>query len=117
MINHYELTIVLRPDLTAQEVDALASRTVDVAKQQGVTLVKQENWGLRKLAYPINKAQKGHYVFFGFSGNAGSLAEVERLLGLDEAVMRQLTIKVDAISPEPSAPIRQDDEREFDLAI
>jgi small subunit ribosomal protein S6 len=115
-MQHYELTFVLRPDLNPQEVESLTKEMADIAVAQGAKIIKQENWGLRKLAYPINKATKAHYVFFGLAADVPALRELERNLSINENVIRQLTIKVDAISKEPSAPIRTDDERELELA-
>jgi small subunit ribosomal protein S6 len=115
-MQHYELTFVLRPDLNSQEVEAITKEMADIATREGAKIIKQENWGLRKLAYPINKATKAYYVFFGLASEVPALRELERNLKNNENVIRQLTIKVDSISKEPSAPIRAEDEREFDIA-
>jgi small subunit ribosomal protein S6 len=110
-MRHYELTIVLRPDMSTQEADDVATEVAAKTKELGMTIVKQENWGLRKLAYLINKMSKGYYVFFGLETDANKLHELERTLRLNENVIRQMSVRVDAISSEPSAPIRQDEER------
>ncbi len=115
-MQHYELTFVLRPDLNSQEVEAITKEMADIAVREGAVIVKQEYWGLRKLAYPINKAAKAHYVFFGLASEVKALRELERNLSINENVIRQLTIKVDEISKEPSAPIRVEEEREFEVA-
>jgi small subunit ribosomal protein S6 len=115
-MQHYELTFVLRPDLNSQEVEAITKEMADIATREGAKIIKQEHWGLRKLAYPINKAAKAYYVFFGLASEVPALRELERNLKNNENVIRQLTIKVDSISKEPSAPIRAEDEREFDIA-
>ncbi len=115
-MQHYELTFVLRPDLNNQEVEAITTEMADIATREGAVIVKKEYWGLRKLAYPINKAAKAHYVFFGLSSEVKALRELERNLSINENVIRQLTIRVDNISKEPSAPIRVEEEREFEVA-
>jgi small subunit ribosomal protein S6 len=112
----YEVTFVARPDLNNSEVEALAAEFAEIVTSQGGKIVKQEFWGLRKLAYLINKNSKGHYVFFGLDCDAPTLHELERKLRLNESVMRNLTIKVDAIEKDASAPIRQDDEKEYNAA-
>jgi small subunit ribosomal protein S6 len=117
MTNFYELTFILRADLSQAEVDALTQQMADIAKAQGATMVKQEYWGLRKLAYLINKASRGHYVFFGLQVSPEGLREIERNLSINENVVRQLTIRVEAISDKPSAPVRPDEEREYDIAV
>lgn len=115
-MNFYELTFVLRADLNPSEVEGLTKEMADIAVAQGATIVKQENWGLRKLAYLINKGNRGHYIFFGLKSSAEALRELERNLSNNENVIRQLTIRVDEISDKPSAPIRADEEREYDIA-
>ncbi len=112
----YELTFILRSDLTPQEVETLTAEMASIAKREGATMVKQENWGLRKLAYPINKSPKGHYMFFGLEAEPAALTELERNMRINEDIIRQLTVKVDSIEEEPSAPIREEDEREYDAA-
>jgi small subunit ribosomal protein S6 len=116
VMNFYELTFVMRADLNPSEVEALTKEMADIATAQGAKLIKQESWGLRKLAYLINKSNRGHYVFFGLEATPEALRELERNLSNNENVIRQLTIRVDAISDKPSAPIRADDEREYDVA-
>jgi small subunit ribosomal protein S6 len=115
-MNFYELTFILRADLNPSEVDSITALMADIAKKGGAKMVKQEYWGLRKLAYLINKNNRGHYVFFGLESSPEALKELERNLSIHEDVVRQLTIRVDAISDKPSAPLRQDEEREFEAA-
>lgn len=115
-MSFYEVTFVFRPDLNNSEVEALTKEYAEIITSRGGKIVKQESWGLRKLAYLINKNTKGHYVFFGLECSAEALHELERILRLSETVMRNLTIKVDAIESEPSAPIRQDDDKEYNAA-
>ena len=106
----YELTYILRPDLNNSEIEELNGIFADVITSAKGKIVKQENWGLRKLAYPINKNSKGTYIFLGLDCEAEPLHELERRLRLSESVMRNLTVRVNAIEENPSAPIRQDDE-------
>lgn len=110
-MQHYELTIVLRQDMGPQEVDDVTNEINAKAESLGIEVVKRESWGLRKLAYLINKMSKGYYVFFGLRADAEALHELERTLRLNENVIRQMSIRVEEISKEPSAPIRQEEER------
>ncbi len=112
----YEVTFVLRPDLNASEVEAQTKEFAGIVTGLKGKIVKQENWGLRKLAYLINKNSKGHYVFFGLDCDAEALNELERNLRLNENVMRNMTVRVDEVEKEASAPIRQDDEKEYNAA-
>jgi small subunit ribosomal protein S6 len=115
-MNCYELTFILRADLNPSEVEAITKQMADIAKKGKAKIVKQEYWGLRKLAYLINKNSRGHYVFFGLQSSPEALKELERNLSIHEDVVRQLTVRVESISDKPSAPIRQDEEREFEAA-
>lgn len=115
-MNFYELTFIFRADLNPNEVEAITKLMSDIAQKGGAKIIKQENWGLRKLAYLVNKSNRGHYIFFGLQSSPEALKELERNLSIHEDVMRQLTVRVDSISDKPSAPVRQDDEREFEAA-
>lgn len=112
----YEVTFVARPDLNGSEIETLTKEFAEIITSQGGKVVKQESWGLRKLAYLINKNSKGHYIFFGLDCEAPALHELERKLRLSESIMRNMTVRVDAIDKEPSAPIRQEEEKEYNAA-
>jgi len=95
----YETTIILRPDLAQSDVEKLAGNFEDIIKAGGKA-IKKEFWGLRDLAYKINKSKKGHYIHFGFEANGPIISELKRKLRISEDVLRDLTIKVDSISKE-----------------
>src|SRR5581483_4335767 len=79
----------------------------------GGSVKKREYWGLRSLAYRINKNRKGHYMLLGIDALPASLKEAERQLGLNEDILRFMTIRVDAIDEAPSAILsRKGDDRE-----
>jgi small subunit ribosomal protein S6 len=118
----YECVFIARNDVTQQQVEAVADQIaalVDtdngiVPGTEGVTSVrKREYWGLRSLAYRINKNRKGHYMLMGLDAKPASIVEMERQLGLHEDVLRFMTIRVDAIEEAPSAILsRKSDDRE-----
>ena len=111
----YECVLIARNDVTQQQVDAIADTVAAQfeADGHGSTVAKREYWGLRSLAYRINKNRKGHYMLLGLDANAASLNEMQRQLGLNEDVLRFLTIRVDAIDENPSAILtRKSDDRE-----
>lgn len=97
----YETTIILRPDLAHTDVEKIAGNFEDVIKTGGKT-IKKEFWGLKDLAYKIKKSKKGHYVHFGYEANNEAVSELRRKLGISEDVIRDLTIKVEKISKEPT---------------
>jgi len=85
----------------------------DNGTEPGVTVKKREYWGLRSLAYRINKNRKGHYMLIGMDSAPAAVKEMERQLGLNEDVLRFMTIRVEAIEEAPSAILsRKSDDRE-----
>ena len=95
----YETTLILRSDLATTEVEKVTNGFEDVIKSGGKT-IKKEFWGLRDLAYKVNKSKKGHYVHFGYEATAETVTELRRKLGLSEDVIRDFTVKVEKISKE-----------------
>ena len=109
----YELTLISRPDLSPQQVDALVE---DVAKQitdAGGTVLAPEYWGLRNLAYRVNKNRKAHYSLLKAEAAAPVLHEVERKLRISEEVMRYLTVRTETLdeTPSPILARRERDEK------
>jgi small subunit ribosomal protein S6 len=104
----YESTFIARQDITQSDVDKLADDFSALIKENGGEVKKREYWGLRSLAYKINKNRKGHYVMLGLDASAAAVNEMERKLRLNEDVIRNLTIRVDEISKEPSLLLQND---------
>lgn len=98
----YELVFVTRQDLPANEVDNLTEKFKKVLEQGNGKLVSKEYWGLRTLAYKINKNTKGHYVLMNIDAPYPAVAEVERIMGFDENIIRKGIFKVEEISKDPS---------------
>ena len=108
----YETVFIARQDVSAGQVDAIAESLTSIITEQKGKVVKTENWGLRSLAYRIQKNRKGHYVLLGIDAPAGAIAEMERALRFNEDVIRYMTVRVDEISEEPSAVLQQRDRGE-----
>nr|MBA3544413.1 30S ribosomal protein S6 [Chthoniobacterales bacterium] len=105
----YEHVFLARQDLAQAQVDALAEGATKVITDNGGSVVKTETWGLRGLAYRIAKNRKAHYVMLDIDAPAPALAELERQTGLNEDVLRFMTIKVDAHEAGPSVMMRKND--------
>lgn len=103
MTTLYESTFIVRQDASNQEVDKISDSFEKIITDRGGKIVRRENWGLRNLAYKINKYKKGHYVMLAAAITNDGLVELNRQYGLNESVVRNLTVKVDAISKEPSS--------------
>jgi small subunit ribosomal protein S6 len=98
----YESVLIARQEISTQQVDALVDTFESVIKDNGGSVEKRENWGLRSLAYKIKKNRKGHYVLFNIDAPAEAMHEMERLMRLNEDVLRHLTLRVDEFEEGPS---------------
>ena len=111
----YESVFIARNDITQAQVDAVADQVAGILTEQGGEVKKREYWGLRGLAYRIKKNRKGHYMLLGINATPAAMQEVERQLGLNEDVLRVLTLRVEAIDEAPSAILsRRGEERDRD---
>ncbi|MFZ1750942.1 MAG: 30S ribosomal protein S6 [Saprospiraceae bacterium] len=95
-MNHYEVTFIIDPVLSGDELKATASTYEDLLKDQGCNIVHVNAMGLKQLAYPINKKSSGVYYCIEFSAvNGIAIAKTELSLRRDERIMRFLTCKLD----------------------
>jgi small subunit ribosomal protein S6 len=109
----YECVLIARNDVTQQQVEAVADSVAAQLEGEGGAVQKREYWGLRSLSYRIKKNRKGHYMLLGLDAKPASINEMERQLGLNEDVLRFMTIRVDALDENPSAILaRKSDDRE-----
>ncbi|MBQ8869745.1 MAG: 30S ribosomal protein S6 [Alphaproteobacteria bacterium] len=97
---NYESVLIARQDLGASQVNSLVENLSEVLKKEGGEVVKVDNWGLKNLAYRIKKNRKGHYVLLNITAPAKAIFEYERLMRLNEDVIRYMTIKVDEFNNE-----------------
>ena len=104
----YEHLLIARQDISAQQVDALATHLKTIVEGQGGKVEKQEYWGLRGLAYRIKKNRKGHYVLLNINAPSKAVIELERQLKINEDVLRYLTVKVDQFDVSSNKNRRDD---------
>lgn len=102
----YENVFIARQDISGAQADALADQFTQLIADHGGEVKKREYWGLRNLAYRINKNRKGHYVLFNIDAPAAAIAELERTMRINEDVLRYLTVRVAQLEEGPS-PIMQ----------
>jgi small subunit ribosomal protein S6 len=105
----YEHVFLARQDLAQAQVDALAENATKIIEDNGGKVAKTETWGLRNLAYRIQKNRKAHYVALDFDAPAPAVAELERQTQIHEDVIRYMTIKVDEHEQGPSVMMRRGD--------
>jgi len=103
----YEHVFLARQDLAQAQVDALAEMATKIVQDGQGRVVKNENWGLRSLAYRIAKNRKAHYVMLEIDAPTGVVAELERQLKINEDVIRYMTVRVDGHEAGPSAMMRR----------
>src|SRR5579862_1826973 len=107
----YEHLLIARQDISAQQVDALATHLKTIIEGEGGKVEKQEYWGLRSLAYRIKKNRKGHYVLLNINSPAKAVQELERQIRINEDVLRFITVKVEQFEQSNSNKARRDAER------
>jgi small subunit ribosomal protein S6 len=110
----YEHVYLARQDVTAQQVETLTEQFKTVVEQNGGTIAKIEYWGVKSLAYRINKNRKAHFTLLNIDAPPAALAELERLEGINEDVLRHMTIRVEAHEEGPSAMMRKRDDGDRD---
>ena len=109
----YEHVVISRQDISPQQAEALNETLKQLIEANGGAVAKIEYWGLRNLTYRIKKNRKGHYSLLAIDAPAAAVQEMERQLGLNEDVLRYLTVRVDELDLELSPILaRRDRDRE-----
>ena len=107
----YEHVLIARQDLSNAQAEGLIEHFSTVLTDNGGKVVDNEYWGVRTLAYKINKNRKGHYAYLRSDAPSAAVQEMERLARLHDDVMRVMTIKVDAHEEGPSVQMQKREER------
>ena len=107
----YEHVFIARQDLSNAQAESLIEHFGTVLADNGGKAVDSEYWGVKTMAYKINKNRKGHYAYLRSDAPATAVQEMERLMRLHEDVMRVLTIKVDEHAELPSVQMQKREER------
>ena len=90
----YESVFIARQEISSQQFENLGDQFVEVIGDGGGKVTKRENWGLKGLAYRINKSRKAHYMLFNIDAPAEAILEMERQMRLSEDILRYITIKI-----------------------
>jgi small subunit ribosomal protein S6 len=107
----YESVFIARQDITSAQVEAMADEFAEIITSAGGSIKKREYWGLRSLAYRIKKNRKGHYVMFNMETGPEALREYERIMGLNEDVLRFLNLNIEEVEDGPSIMMAAKTER------
>ncbi len=93
--NHYESVVIFNAALESDQIQAAIARTEEAIKINGGTITEVEDWGRRRLAYPIQKSKSGYYYVIRYTAFPESISKIERAFFLEEAIIRYLTVKLD----------------------
>ncbi len=102
----YEHVFICRQDISQQQVEELTEQFTAILGDNGGRVAKTEYWGLRNLAYRVKKNRKGHYSLLNINAPHTAVAEMERQMGLNDDVLRFLTLRVDEHDMEDSPPLQ-----------
>jgi small subunit ribosomal protein S6 len=108
----YEHVMIARQDLAGTQAEGLIEHFSAVLSDNGGKVVGTEYWGVKTMAYKINKNRKGHYLFLRSDAPSPAVQEMERLARLHEDVLRVLTVKVEGHAEGPSVQMQKRDDRE-----
>ncbi|TWJ16415.1 30S ribosomal protein S6 [Geobacter argillaceus] len=106
MSRMYETIYIVKPELVDEESKALSTKVQEIITSLKGDIKRLEDWGVRKLAYPIQKLARGRYMYLRFDGEATMVAELERRLRIDDRVIRYQTVKLEK-DVTPAAPAVQ----------
>ena len=98
----YESIFIARQELAESDIKKTISDLKEILEKNNSKLIDTESWGLRNLAYKIEKNKKGHYIVLKIDGNGLAIQELERNMRIDENVIRYLSLKTESINTEPS---------------
>ena len=110
----YEHVYLARQDVTAQQVESMTGQFKSIIEGLGGSVGKVEYWGVKSLAYRIRKNRKAHFSLLNLDAPHAAITEMERQMGLNEDVLRFMTLRVDALEEGPSAMMRKRDDGDRD---
>ena len=112
----YESVIIGRQDLTTSQFETIVNEFISVIESLKGTIQKKESWGLRNLAYKINKNRKGHYMLLNIDAPADAIFEYERLMRLHEDIIRFLTMRIKSVDEKPSPLMSNKNDRQKNVS-
>ena len=105
----YEHVFLARQDLSQAQVDSLAAAATEIVEQNQGKVTKTETWGLKSLAYKIDRNRKAHFVMLNIDAPGNVVEELERQTRINEDVIRYMTIRVDNHEDGPSVMMRKNE--------
>ena len=93
-MRNYETIYIVRPALGKDDLTGVIDKMTNIINQNGGAIRQVDHWGIRKLAYTIKKESQGYYVYTTYTGEPGTVLELERNLRIDDKIIKYLTIKL-----------------------
>ena len=93
MLREYEFTMIAKAEMPDGERAKLLDTYENLFKKDGGEILRKEDWGAKKMAYPIKKCFRGHYFFYNLASKSEHIIEAQRLLRFDDNVLRYLVVK------------------------
>lgn len=90
----YESAVLINAALDDQQIDSILSRIKDLITNNGGQIREVENWGRKRLAYPVEKSKIGYYAIYRFDAPSDIVARLERIYTLEEQILRFVTLKL-----------------------
>lgn len=107
-MRHYETTYILRPNLGEEQFTEIIDRTNAIVTNDGGAIICLDRWGIKRLAYEINREIQGYYVYMNYAAPGKTVDEIERIFRIDDRALRYLTVKLgDAMDAEAIEAERQ----------
>lgn len=94
-MKRYETIFISLPDLSDEDRQNVFGKIKDLIPKQGGTMIKFDEWGLKNLAYEIKKQMRGYYAYMDYGGSGGLVKELERVMRLDDRVMKYMTVSLE----------------------
>lgn len=119
-MRRYETIFIIRPSVGEDEITAIIDKTVGIIEQFDGSIVNLDHWGMKKLAYPIDKELQGYYVYAEYAGKPEAVAEAERIFKIDDRVIKYMTIKTqdvfiaDAPKAENEKVVAEEETEDYD---
>lgn len=110
----YEHIFLARQDVSPQQVEEMTTTLTGVITEGGGKVTKNEYWGLKSLSYRIKKNRKAHYSLLNIDAPSAAVAEMERVMRINEDILRFMTVRVDELEEGPSAMMQKRDREDGD---
>ncbi len=104
-MRRYETISIISPSVGEDEIKAIIQRSSSIIEGDGGNVLNVDNWGLKKLAYPIKKQQQGYYIYMEYAAIPAAVSEMERIFKIDDRVLKFMTVKLQEVY-DPNTPIK-----------